>query len=63
MSNTIEKRIGRYTVRVEQVERGFIYDVLTSGGLLFAAGVDLTSQTAETVLEKLRERYGTRGQA
>jgi hypothetical protein len=53
-----ERRIGRFTVRVERKGRGFTYDILRDG-FLFAVGTDLLSQTAQAVFEKLATRYGT----
>ena len=57
--STTERVVGRYVVRIEQDGRGFVFDVLSAGGLLVASGIDLLSYTADAVFEKVAAKYGT----
>jgi hypothetical protein len=59
--NSIEQTIGRYVVKIGRDGNAFVYDIVSHDGLLVATGIDLLSSTADTVFEKLAERYGTGG--
>jgi len=49
---------GRYVIRMARQGNAWVYDILTRGGMLVAAGFDLLSQTEAAALEGIATRYG-----
>jgi hypothetical protein len=41
---------------MERIGRALVYDILTRGGLVVAAGFDMTSLNEETALEGITDR-------
>jgi hypothetical protein len=48
---------GRYVIRIERKGNGFVYDVLTRGGLPVAAGFDMLSVTEAQAVEGIAGRF------